>query len=954
MTRPQSFVLLISLVALGLLTLWLEARPSTAAPPAPAAPAPAAAPQLSPCSGDWTLQASYPISIIHQAVVAVGDTVYSFGGYDDSSNPIAASYKYTPATNTWTAIAPLPEARAQHEAVSDGTYIYILGGSGPGPNDDVKNTLWRYDPATNTYTTLAPYVIPTHDHAAAYLNGKIYRIGGCTRDASPSCYDGVETISVEVYTIATNIWTAAASYPIPTSEHSAVSLGGFIYSAIGNYSDNKAYRYDPTADRWDDAAIADLPGNWFMQGAASGLLNGRWILAGGHVGGPLDGALAWNPGTNVWEPLPPLLQGVMYGGGATVGSAFYAIGGGQWPNTNTNQRYLEVPCTTPTATPPTPTPTPTVCGVGQWQQESSIPVQLIDNTVVAHGDRLYSFGGSRGSGGTGTEAYVYNPATMLWSPIAPLPARRYDAVAVSDGTAIYIVGGNSNTGTTSLLLRYDPAANTYTPLAPSTLPTEYHAAVLLNGKIYRIGGDDGYPSYNFTDSVEVYTIATNSWAPAANYPQRIVVPAAVALNGYIYSGGGWGDEPGKTYRYDPASDSWDDDAVADLAVSRAAAATGVYHGRWLIAGGGWGIAPPFYADSLAWDPATNTWTALPDLSQARLWAGGATLSDGFYAIGGMNDNWELSIDNQRYSEAPCPPTPTVTGTPPTATPTPTRLPTRTRTPTATVTLTVTGTPPTATPTRTPTRTPTATATGTPPTATPTVTGTPPTATPTTTPCPVQFNDVPPGSTFYDYIRCLACRGIVGGYPCGGPGEPCPGSYYRPNNNVTRGQVSKIVAESAGFSDPVPSTQQTFEDVPPGSTFHLWIERLSTRGLIAGYPCGGPFEPCIAPANRPYFRPNNNVTRGQLSKITSGAAGYTETPTGQTFEDVPPGQTFYLWVERLAGRGIIGGYPCGGPGEPCVAPANRPYFRPNNPATRGQMSKIAAAAFFPNCATPARR
>jgi hypothetical protein len=242
-----------------------------------------------------------------------------------------------------------------------------------------------------------------------------------------------------------------------------------------------------------------------------------------------------------------------------------------------------------------------------------------------------------------------------------------------------------------------------------------------------------------------------------------------------------------------------------------------------------------------------------------------------------------------------------------------------------------------------------------PTSTPGVTETATVSpTPVPTSCPVEFNDVPPGSTFYDFIRCLACRGIVGGYPCGGPGEPCPGSYYRPNNNVTRGQVSKIVSESAAFTDPVPSTQQTFEDVPPGSTFAQWIERLSTRGIIAGYPCGGPFEPCVGPNNRPYFRPNNNVTRGQLAKIVSGAAGYTETPTGQIFEDVPPTGTFYLWVERLAGRGIIGGYPCGGPFEPCVAPDNRPYFRPINSATRGQMSNIAANAFFPNCATPARR
>jgi hypothetical protein len=269
----------------------------------------------------------------------------------------------------------------------------------------------------------------------------------------------------------------------------------------------------------------------------------------------------------------------------------------------------------------------------------------------------------------------------------------------------------------------------------------------------------------------------------------------------------------------------------------------------------------------------------------------------------------------------------------------------------------TGIGPSPTATVPPSHTPTPAASATPsvtPSATPTIPASPSataSATTSVTPCALTFADVPPGSTFYATIRCLACRGIVGGYPCGGPGEPCPGQYYRPGANVTRGQTAKIIAGAAGFTEPVPSTQQTFEDVPPGSTFALYVERLSTRGIIGGYPCGGSFEPCVGPDNRPYFRPNNNVTRGQLAKITSGAAGWSETPTSQTFEDVPPGQTFYLYVERMAARGIIGGYPCGGPGEPCVGPANRPYFRPNNNATRGQMSKIAALAFFPNCATP---
>ena len=38
------------------------------------------------------------------------------------------------------------------------------------------------------------------------------------------------------------------------------------------------------------------------------------------------------------------------------------------------------------------------------------------------------------------------------------------------------------------------------------------------------------------------------------------------------------------------------------------------------------------------------------------------------------------------------------------------------------------------------------------------------------------------------------------------------------------------------------------------------------------------------------------------------------------------------------HGVIGGYQCGGPGEPCDS-ENRAYFRPYNTLTRGQLAKI---------------
>ncbi|HYP39311.1 MAG TPA: SBBP repeat-containing protein [Chloroflexia bacterium] len=209
------------------------------------------------------------------------------------------------------------------------------------------------------------------------------------------------------------------------------------------------------------------------------------------------------------------------------------------------------------------------------------------------------------------------------------------------------------------------------------------------------------------------------------------------------------------------------------------------------------------------------------------------------------------------------------------------------------------------------------------------------------PCVVSFTDVPQGSTFYDDVHCMACRGHVQGYADG---------TFRPNSSVTRGQLAKMVSNAAGLSKT--HTNQTFEDVQPESVFYPFIERLASRGIIGGYPCGEANEPCIAPDNRPYFRPNTDVTRAQTSKIVSIAARLAAPPLGsQTFEDVPPTYPFYEWIESMAVGGIIAGHPCGGEGEPCVAPLNRPYYRPASNVTRGQSAKIVANSFFPEGQPP---
>jgi hypothetical protein len=132
-----------------------------------------------------------------------------------------------------------------------------------------------------------------------------------------------------------------------------------------------------------------------------------------------------------------------------------------------------------------------------------------------------------------------------------------------------------------------------------------------------------------------------------------------------------------------------------------------------------------------------------------------------------------------------------------------------------------------------------------------------------------YEDVGPSHTYYVYIERLTRHGVVGGYPCGGPGETCGAGnkpYFRSTASASRGQIAKIVSNGAGISDAV--TGQTYQDVPPSfaaSSFYLYIERLTKLGVLGGYPCGGPGEVC-GPGNKPYFRPGGLATRGQTSKI----------------------------------------------------------------------------------------
>ncbi len=242
----------------------------------------------------------------------------------------------------------------------------------------------------------------------------------------------------------------------------------------------------------------------------------------------------------------------------------------------------------------------------------------------------------------------------------------------------------------------------------------------------------------------------------------------------------------------------------------------------------------------------------------------------------------------------------ITGGPGTLTPSPTRTPTWSPSPTWPVygDPTITPSLPTFTPWPTFTGTPTETATITPtPTYTPICSG-------------GFFTDVRPGDYFFDAVSYLACRGAIFGYSDG---------TFRPYNYATRGQVCKIVVLAENW--PIDTTGGPhFSDVPPSHPYYAYVETMYNH-YVHGYDDGT-------------FRPYNGVTRGQFAKIIIVAQGWQlQTPPTPTFSDVPLDNPFYAYIETAYAHGVISGYADG-------------TFRPNNPATRGQISKMVYTALLP--------
>lgn len=222
-------------------------------------------------------------------------------------------------------------------------------------------------------------------------------------------------------------------------------------------------------------------------------------------------------------------------------------------------------------------------------------------------------------------------AQTQWYTSRPLTQPLADMAVTSVGIDVYHIGGETETGVTNLVKRFDTSTRTWHDMAAKPTAVSAASAAVLFGEIYVPGGraTDGKP----TNIVEAYSPANNAWRPIANLPKPISDGLALSDGSYLYMVGGWDGTQyvDDVYLYDATSDSWR--PLTNLPQSLASATGGVISGKLYIVGGT-DESHSALDSCFVYAIDEDSWSDCPTMLAPRKDAGAAIILNKLYVLGG--------------------------------------------------------------------------------------------------------------------------------------------------------------------------------------------------------------------------------------------------------------------------------------------------------------------------------
>jgi N-acetylneuraminic acid mutarotase len=262
-----------------------------------------------------------------------------------------------------------------------------------------------------------------------------------------------------------------------------------------------------------------------------------------------------------------------------------------------------------------------------------------DHTAVWTGTEMIVWGGARVIEANFREEIgdgaIYDVATDSWRTMSALgaPSARRDHNAMWTGREIIIWGGVSLSSSIHDGARYDPVADMWTPLPPLPRGVTGASAIWTGTELMIWGGGTAAIG---PGTGALWSPSTNEWTPISTdgapntryYAKLFWTGTRVLLWGGLTSGGFPFGDGGQ---YDPVRDAWEPVSTHG-APSRRDEPSIIWTGQQLMIWGGATTVgssrfPTPVADGAAYDPATDSWSPLPevDLSPRRrhtaVWTG---------------------------------------------------------------------------------------------------------------------------------------------------------------------------------------------------------------------------------------------------------------------------------------------------------------------------------------------
>ncbi len=244
-----------------------------------------------------------------------------------------------------------------------------------------------------------------------------------------------------------------------------------------------------------------------------------------------------------------------------------------------------------------------------------------------------------------------------WRSGTPLPGPRFEAPALTLGGRIYYVGGITGTDgditsaePASRVDIFDPTTRTWSrgPDLPADAPKHHLAAVVMNDRIFVLGGFDGIIGRGiatdaFRPIATTWVLEGAAWRRLADQPLARGGATAQAIGGVIYVAGGAATEGvpsyADLYAYDPSSDTWS--VRAPMPTAREHVASCMIDGRMIVVGGWAGAARIAQHAAEQYDPSLDSWTVLQPMPTSRGGLGAATVAGRCYVVGG--EDWALPL-----------------------------------------------------------------------------------------------------------------------------------------------------------------------------------------------------------------------------------------------------------------------------------------------------------------------